>query len=142
MTATTTNLPIDWPEIAAQRTADLHAFAAENRVSFSDLETARLVAITLREDARRALAMAHALVATHPQAPVVRRASITSIGVAQVFRPDGPYLLLRRGSEAWLVPAVPNGWDYREPWLGDLNSVCWMGGPPAIAAFRRVGAPV
>lgn len=143
MTTTTKTDPIiDWQKVATRRTADLQLLAAENRVTFTDQEAARFVAIILREDGRRALEVARALVATRPPAPVARRGTITEIGVAELSRPDGPYLLLRRGDQAWLVPDISNGWEYREPWVGDVNSVNWIGGPPAIAAFRRVGALV
>ena len=79
----------------------------------------------------------------HPPGPNVERGTITTIGVGELLEPGRPVscccaAATRRG---W-CPTVPNGWDMREPWHGDINSVRWIGGPPAEAAFRRVGAPV
>ena len=54
---------------------------------------------------------------------------------------DGRFVVLRRGDQAWIVPLEPNGWMQREPWNGDIDSVRWIGGPPALAMWRSVGAP-
>jgi hypothetical protein len=63
MPTTRTDPIIDWRDVAAQRTADLYTLADERNVTFTDPEARRLVAITIRQDARRALLYAAILAA-------------------------------------------------------------------------------
>ena len=125
--------------IESRLTAELHAFAEERGVKFTDAQAAAIVAMRIRVDAERE--QARAIVATRPEAPVMQRGTITAIGADELQLRDGPYLLLRLDDQVWAVPDRPDGWEFREPWFGDVNSVRWIGGPPARAAFRRVGAP-
>lgn len=58
MGATRVETRIDWQEIAELRMADLHGLAGSRGVSFCDHEAAKLVALSLLLDARRAAEMA------------------------------------------------------------------------------------
>ena len=128
--------------LTMKRTDELHAFAAERGVTFNAFEAAGIVAIRMRVDDARELARAKADAAIRTSAPRNRRATSTKIYVGELLQPGGMFLLLRQGNKAWLVVDMAIGWGEREPWIGGLKSVRWISGPPAEAAFRRVGAPV
>ena len=140
MPATRVRTSIDWDEVIEDRRRELAVRAAATGVAFKDAEATRLVGITVREDAERARQLAQRLMTPLPTREDFDRYLPTALGYAEALGPDGPFLLLRRGAEVWTVPDVPDGWQYREPWLGDPRTVRWIGGPPAYAAFRRVGA--
>ena len=128
--------------LAIKRMEELHAFAGARGVTFNPFEAAGIVLIRMRVDDAREQARARTDAAVRPTAPKSRRATSTKIYVGELLQPDGMFLLLRQGNKAWLVVDMFIGWAEREPWIGGLKAVRWISGPPAEAAFRRVGAPV
>lgn len=58
MSKSTVDSTIDWRELAAQRFEELLALAHQRGVEFSRREAGHIVAMSLVEDARRAVTMA------------------------------------------------------------------------------------
>ena len=149
MTSTATREPatkikrhINWEEVIEERQGLLAMMARAHGVRFTDNEATGLIALTVRGDIDTAKRALETLLRPGAAPTQPRRGTITAIGMIELPSPGGRLLLLRRGSEAWLVPDEPDGWERREPWPGDLNSVRWIGGPVAVQAFARVGAPI
>ena len=121
----------------------LRLIARAYGTTFTAKQADRLVALKLRYDAAVAEPKLETFDMPATLRSGIRRGTTTTLGVIELPAPgDGRFLVLLRGNQAWLVPDMPDGWERREPWFGDITSVRWVGGAPAVAAFMRVGAPI